>query len=114
MMANRELHLELLLSKTVRGITGDPVGRIEEVHARQEGEEWVVHEFLIGAGAVVSRLSAGRLSHVIAPLFGHRDAPHGYRVRWDQIDLSDPDHPRLRCRRDQLRVFVPEEAAPHN
>lgn len=112
-MANRELHLELLLSKTVRGITGEPVGRIEEVRARQEGDEWVVHEFLIGAGAVVSRLSAGRLSHVLAPLFGHRDAPHGYRVRWDQIDLSDPDHPRLRCRRDQLRRFIPEETPSH-
>jgi hypothetical protein len=26
-----------------------------------------------------------------------------YIARWDQLDISDPDHPRLTCSRDDLR-----------
>jgi hypothetical protein len=27
---------------------------------------------------------------------------HGYRVRWDQLDLSDQEHPRLTCPVEEL------------
>ncbi|MEH2410672.1 alpha/beta fold hydrolase [Nostoc sp.] len=57
-MTTREIHLELLLSKPVVDSTGKTVGRIEEVRAEQQGEEWIVKEYLIGYAAVLERLSA--------------------------------------------------------
>jgi len=31
---------------------------------------------------------------------------HGRRVRWDQMDLSDPEHPKLRCPVEELTKLV--------
>ena len=44
-MATRELHLELLLGKPVTDSTGKCIGRIEEVRAKQQGDEWIIHEY---------------------------------------------------------------------
>lgn len=41
-----EVHLELLLGKSVVDQAGKPVGRIEEVRAEQQVDEWVIHEYL--------------------------------------------------------------------
>ena len=39
---------------------------------------------------------------------------HGYRVRWDQIDLTDPDHPRLTCATDDLEhIGAPRRSKSH-
>jgi hypothetical protein len=64
---------------------GGRVGRIEEVRA---GEHQEVTEFLIGEGALLRRLSAMGL---------FRWKKKGYCVKWDQIDWSNMDHPRLTC-----------------
>jgi hypothetical protein len=32
----------------------------------------------------------------------HRGEIHRYRVRWDQLDLSDREHPRLTCPLEEL------------
>ncbi|MEH2452466.1 hypothetical protein [Nostoc sp.] len=57
-MTKSEIHLELLLSKPVLDLTGKAIGRIQEVRAEQQGEEWIVKEYLIGYAAVLERLSA--------------------------------------------------------
>jgi sporulation protein YlmC with PRC-barrel domain len=53
-----EVHLELLLGKRVLDQTGKPVGRIEEVRAEQQGDEWVIQEYLVGTAALLERLSS--------------------------------------------------------
>lgn len=103
-MANREIHLELLLGKRVLDSTGKSVGHIQEVRSEHIGDEWVVQEYLIGAAALVERLSAWR----VALGFGKSAASkisRGYRVHWDKLDLTDPDHPRLYCTVDELQQF---------
>ena len=82
---SRQVHLELLLGKPVLAQDGRRVGRIEEVRA---GEQQEITEFLIGEGALLERLSAIGL---------FRWKKKGYRVRWDQIDWSNMDRPRLTC-----------------
>ena len=52
------------------------------------GEHQEITEFLIGEGALLERLSAIGL---------FRWKKKGYRVRWDQIDWSNMDRPRLTC-----------------
>ena len=94
-----ELHLELLLGKRVRDADGKPVGRIEEFRAEHEGGEWVVREYLVGSYGLLERLAVWSI--VRAP-FGGRGRGRGYKIRWDQLDVTDLDHPRTRCRRVEL------------
>ncbi len=101
-MANSEIHLELLLGKKVLDSTGKPVGHIQEVRAEQQGNEWVVQEYLLGATALVERLSAWRIALGLRKS-GVFKISNEYRIPWDKLDLTDPDHPRLYCTIDQLR-----------
>ncbi|MEG4024182.1 MULTISPECIES: hypothetical protein [unclassified Microcoleus] len=102
-MASRELHLELLLGKCVFDSTGNRVGRIEEVRAQQQGDDWVIVEYLVGIPAIVERLSAWNLGAGLLHLLGARNLHKGYRIPWDQLDLFDPEHPRLICTIDALK-----------
>jgi sporulation protein YlmC with PRC-barrel domain len=82
-----ELRLEDLLGREVHGADGRRVGRIEEFRAAKDGE---ITTFVIGAAGLLERvgLGAGMLA----------GGGRGGRVaRWDQIDLSDPERPRLKC-----------------
>jgi sporulation protein YlmC with PRC-barrel domain len=89
----REVHLELLLGRPVRARNGRRIGRIEEVRA---GEKENVDEFLVGELALMERLAA-------LGLFEPKNAKkRGYRVRWDQLDWSDPYRPRINCPVEEL------------
>lgn len=111
-MAARELHLETLLGKQVMDVTGQPIGRIEEVRAQQQDQEWVIQEYWVGSAAVLERLSAWTLGLGLLRLLRARKLPNGYRIPWDQLDLSNPDRPRLKCTLQALTaVDQPAEAA---
>jgi sporulation protein YlmC with PRC-barrel domain len=102
-MTTREIHLELLLGKPVLDSTGKTVGRIEEVRAQQQGQEWIVQEYLIGYAAALERLSAWTIGLGILHLLGAHKIHGGYTVPWDKLDLTDPNKPRLRCSLDELK-----------
>ena len=103
-MAKREIHLELLLSKRVTDQEGKPVGRIEEVRAKEQDGEWVVEEYHVGPAALLERLSASGIGGRFLRMAGVRDHP-GYRVPWDKLDLSDPDKPKLLCEVSELKAL---------
>jgi hypothetical protein len=63
-------------------------------------------EFLVGKYAMLERLAAWRLGRALLGVIGKRQ--EGYRVRWDQIDLTDPEHPRLLCDVDELLPITPQ------
>ncbi|HEY9599842.1 MAG TPA: hypothetical protein V6D33_19445 [Cyanophyceae cyanobacterium] len=102
-MAIREIHLELLLGKPVLDSTGQSIGRIEEVRAQKQGDEWVIQEYLVGSAALLERLSAWTLGLGILHLLGARNIHGGYRVPWDKLDLTNPDRPRLCCSLQELK-----------
>src|SRR5215211_4746136 len=101
-MKKSEIHLELLLGKRVFARNGRPVGRLEEVRAELNARGYCfVTEFLIGNYALLERLAAWRMGRVLLRTLrvGRRG---GYRVRWEQLDLSDPRRPQLNCEVDEL------------
>ncbi|BAY10656.1 hypothetical protein [Calothrix sp. NIES-2098] len=106
-MANNEIHLELLLGKQVLDSNGKAIGRIEEVRAEKQGEEWLVQEYLIGYAAILERLSAWTIGLGILHLLGARKIYGGHKVPWDKLDLSNPDKPRLRCSLEELKSLSP-------
>jgi hypothetical protein len=73
------------------------IGRIEEFRAERRGTDCVVVDYVIGPLGLLERLGVGARS-----LLGLR-APGGYVARWDQMDLTDPNHPRLLCSIDALQ-----------
>lgn len=98
-----ELHLELLLNRPVVDANGKPIGRIEEVLAEQQGQDWVVQEFLIGSAALLERLSVQSIALRLLDALGAHKLYSGYRIPWNKLDLSDPLHPRLTCTLSELQ-----------
>ena len=96
-MAERnEVQLELLLGRHVHAPDGKVVGRIEELLAQREHDYYVITEYHVGPTALFERLAARHFGFTL------RGRVHGYRVRWDQLDITDPDHPRLTCAIEDL------------
>ena len=104
-MATEERHLERLLGRCVYDAAGKRVGLIEEIRAEQDGDDWVIQEYLLGATAILERLSAWSLGIGILKLLGARKLDVGYRVPWEQLDLTDVEHPRLRCTIETLQTL---------
>ncbi len=87
--AVHEVHVEKLLGRRVRDAAGRVVGRIEEIHTDDKG---VVSEFLVGPAALWERLGQSTLELPFIRLLGME--PSSHRVPWNELDLTDPDHPR--------------------
>jgi hypothetical protein len=89
-----EVHVERLLGRQVVDGRGRRIGRIEEVQAEREGPDWVVRGYVIGVDGLIERLAAGgivrALLGALAPKRRHRT------VAWNELDLADPERPRLR------------------
>jgi hypothetical protein len=94
-MKNEELFLDQLLGRTVVAGNNRSVGRLEEFRAEQRGEYFQIVAFVIGAAGLMERLNVG-----LRALLGM--SGRGKIARWDQIDISDPLHPRLTCSVDEL------------
>ena len=97
-----EINAELLLGRKVRDANGEKVGRIEEFDVERADNACLIKAYLLGTSAVIDRLSAWTLIRPIGRSLRGR-AFHVYHVPWDQMDLSDPEHPRLRVSRSELR-----------
>jgi hypothetical protein len=93
---NHEVRLERLLGRQVLAANNQALGRLEEVRVEQRQGRYVVTEYVIGALGLVERLGVG-----VKLLFGGLGS--GYAARWDQLDISDSEHPRITCATEELR-----------
>ncbi|HEY6088639.1 MAG TPA: hypothetical protein VD771_02500 [Gemmatimonadaceae bacterium] len=98
-----EIKVELLIGTKVRDVDGSYIGRIEELHIERDGMTCLVDSYLIGASAVIQRLSAWTLARPIKKLLSSRKLYALYQVPWQDMDLSDPRNPRLRTSKRDLR-----------
>lgn len=85
-----EIRLDRLLGRNVLGTNGRRIGRLEEFRAEPRGKGIVIAAYVIGAAGLLERLGVG-LRLLVGGHVG------GYVARWDQLDISDPDRPRLTC-----------------
>jgi hypothetical protein len=93
---DRELPVDRLLGRLVLARNNQPVGRVEDFRLEKQGRDWVVIEYVLGAAGLFERLGIG-----LKLLFGKQRG--GYIARWDQLDITDPEHPRLTCGVQELR-----------
>ena len=92
----RVLPVDRLIGRPVVDRDGQPAGRIQELRIERRNGEWVVVEYVLGVGGLLERLNVG-----LKLLLGSRTKRHTAPA--ERIDVSDPDAPRLICRRDDLR-----------
>jgi sporulation protein YlmC with PRC-barrel domain len=95
--AHHEVHVEKVVGRTVLDTAGARVGRIAEIVAHKDGDEFVVTHYIVGPIAWIHRFAVSALDLRMRGLGGV------YRVEWDQMDLSDPDQPRTTCARGELK-----------
>ena len=107
-MARQTIHAELLLGEKVFALNGLPIGRLEEIRTEINKGHCFVSEFLVGSYAALERLAAWRIGRALLRVFGAK-RKEGYRVRWDQLDLSDPRHLRLLCDVEELMPLKKEQ-----
>ena len=100
-MSKRQLHVELLLGEKVLALNGVSIGRLEEIRTEVNRGHYYVTEFLVGSYAVLERLAAWRIGRAVLRVVGAQ-RKEGYRIRWDQLDLTDPQRLRLMCEVDEL------------
>lgn len=94
---SNEVRLDCLLGRRVLGRNNEVVGRVEEFRAEKRGSGAVLTEYVIGKMGLLERLGVG-----LRLLIG-RHQPGGYIARWDQVDISNPERPRLLCTLAELR-----------
>ena len=107
-MSRQYIHVELLLGEKVFALNGLAIGRLEEIRTQINKGHCFVSEFLVGSYAVLERLAAWRIGRAVLRVFGAR-RQEGYRVRWDQLDLSDPRHLKLLCDVEELLPLREEQ-----
>jgi hypothetical protein len=94
---SRQLRVDRLLGRRVMTANNRTLGRLEEFRAEQQGSIWVVNEYVVGTVGLLERLGIA-----VRMVLGLKHGG-GYVVRWDQLDLSNPDRPRLTCSVEELR-----------
>jgi len=100
-----ELRVELLLGRRVQALNGRVIGRIEEIQTEGSDDACYVTEYLVGTFAYFERFAAWSMMRSPLKLFPQSKRGGGLRVRWDQLDLTDPNHPKLRCKVDELSLI---------
>jgi len=95
-----EVQVHVLIGTRVHDPRGESVGRIEEICVERRDNEAYVTEFLVGEYGILERLAGGALARSVLRLLPsvHR----GRRIAWELLDLSDPQHPRVRVTKDAL------------
>ena len=98
-----DIKVELLVGTKVRDLDGRKVGRIEEIRVERQEEALLVESYLIGASALIERLSARTLVRPIRRLLRTRHIYSVYRVPWQDMDLTDPKRPVVRIAKHDLQ-----------
>jgi sporulation protein YlmC with PRC-barrel domain len=98
-----DIRIELLVGTKVRDADGVNIGRIEEIRVERQKNALVVEAYLIGASALIDRLSAWTLARPIMRVLRARRIYSVYEIPWQDMDLSDPKRPTLKTPKRDLR-----------
>jgi hypothetical protein len=105
-----EVNVEAILGHRVRDVDGAVIGRLEELECETIDGELVVTELHVGPAAVIERLGFFFVQLPFLRLLPIR--VWEYRIPWQQVDLSDAGHVRVRCaKRELTRTILSDDEA---
>ena len=109
----QHLRVDRLVGRMVRDPDGRRVGRIRELVAEVAAPgsgEYVVRDFHLSTGGLLEAIGGHQLMRVIGDRLGRK--PAWQTVSWRDMDLSDPERPRLRRAVINLARSSPAGGAP--
>jgi hypothetical protein len=95
MSAAQEIRFEELIGRSVDG-PGGPFAQIEDVRIEPDGDDYVVHSFILGPLGLWAKIDALLWALPTLRALGVGKKSRIRVLPWNMIDLSDPGHPRLR------------------
>ena len=99
----RRVELREMLGSKVVDSEGKPIGHLEEIEADRGDDYCVVTSYIIEHRGLLDRVSTWTLSASLQSRLARRASSQPYRVAWDQMDISDPRHPRTIVPKELLR-----------
>jgi sporulation protein YlmC with PRC-barrel domain len=98
----KEIAVEKLVGRKVVDSDGRELGRIHEIRAERGEESCAVEAYYVGGRALILRVAQWAVPSSIGSKLESK-LLNPFRIAWDEMDLSDPQHPRTTVARDQLR-----------
>ncbi|MEX3633270.1 hypothetical protein [Paraburkholderia sp. BR14320] len=92
-----QINIDLIVGRQVLTRDGSSLGRIEAIKVVRDHDAWMISEFHIGPSALVERLAVRWLPRLLREVAQRKGRRRHHRIAWNQIDVSDPRHPRLLC-----------------
>jgi sporulation protein YlmC with PRC-barrel domain len=96
----REVQLREILGAAVVDSTGEHIGRLEEIEAENGYEFCEIKSYIVEHRGLLDRVSTWALTAPMRKRMSGKSRP--YRVPWNQMDLSDPRHPRTLVPKESL------------
>jgi sporulation protein YlmC with PRC-barrel domain len=98
----KELQLLEILGKKVVDCEGRYAGRLEEIEAERGENESLIESYFVVHRGLIDRIQTWALAAPIQKSIPVREKSRPYRVPWDQMDMSDPEHPRILVPQSEL------------
>ena len=98
----KEIAVEKLIGRQVVDSEGRKLGRIHEIRAQRGEESCPVEAYYVGGRAMILRIAQWAVPSSIGVNLRSK-LLNPFRIAWDELDLSDPEHPRATVGRDKLR-----------
>jgi sporulation protein YlmC with PRC-barrel domain len=95
-----------ILGRKVVDIDGVTIGHLEEIEAEQGPDSCLIQAYLVEHRKLLDRLSTWALTSSMQKTLSSRSDSKPFRVAWHQMDLSDPQHPKTRVPKSELRRRV--------
>ncbi|MFN2603121.1 MAG: PRC-barrel domain-containing protein [Gemmatimonadaceae bacterium] len=97
----KEIDAHKLIGRKILDSEGKKVGRIHEISVERGEQSCPVEAYYIGGRAMLLRIASWALPFRFSnPLQSKLSRP--LRISWEQMDLSDPEHPRTTVPKDAL------------
>ena len=90
----REIELREMLGVKVVDSEGEHIGRLEEIELERGKESCAVVAYIVEHRGLLDRASSWALTASLQEKLSRKDKTRPYRVGWNQMDLTDPRHPR--------------------
>lgn len=99
----KELNLYEILGRKVCDANGEYAGCLEEIEVERGDEACAVKSYLVEHRGLMSRITAWALADSLQKAIPVKEESLPYRVPWDQMDLADPEHPRITVAKSELK-----------
>jgi sporulation protein YlmC with PRC-barrel domain len=102
----QRIQLIEILGRRVIDSDGETIGHLGEIEAEQGSESCLIQAYLVEHRLLLDRLGTWTLTSSTQKARSRRSKSKPFRVPWDQMDLSDPRHPKTLVPKSELHRTV--------